>query len=280
MKADLHLHSTASDGTLTPAELVARAASLGLEAIAITDHDSVAGIPPALEAAREFPGLLVIPGVEINTDVSNSEAHVLGYFIDWTDRGLQDTLCSLRGSRLERGRRMVRKLAGLGVDIDWERVLELAGGASMGRPHLAQAILERGYVSSISEAFTRYIGRHGPAYAERTKLTPLEAARLVLRAGGLPVLGHPADIPELERFVQQLKAEGLAGIEAYYGYYSVQTMERLVRLAGIHGLLTTGGSDFHGLDEAREPPIGGLELPADAVGQLSSMAEQKRLVPE
>jgi predicted metal-dependent phosphoesterase TrpH len=171
MRADLHLHTTASDGKLTPRELVRQASELKLDVIAITDHDSVDGIQPALEEANNFPGIMVIPGVEISTDVPRGEVHVLGYFIDYKDISFNRTLEELRNSRFERGKKMVAKLADMGIKIDWDRVLELAGKGSVGRPHIAQAIVERGYVSSVREAFDNCIGRNCPAYVERKKLT-------------------------------------------------------------------------------------------------------------
>lgn len=216
MRVDLHLHTTASDGKLSPAEIVRKAVGLGLNVIAITDHDSVEGVEPAFAAAEDFPSLLVIPGVELSADIPGGEVHILGYFIDHHHQGLKRSLESLRNSRRERGRKIVAKLAQLNIDVDWQRVLELAAGASVGRPHIAQAMMERGYISSLREAFTKYIGRNGPAYVERERLTPLQAVELVLSAGGLPTLAHPADIEGLESLIPQLKQFGLVGLESYY----------------------------------------------------------------
>ncbi len=215
-KVDLHIHSTASDGRLTPAEIVNKSAELGLTIIAIADHDSLDGIAPALVAAKAFPWLRVIPCVEISTDVPGGEVHVLGYFIDYTDHELEASLARMRNSRQGRALGMIAKLEKLGMPIDWERVQELAGGGSIGRPHIAQAMLEKGYIASLKEAFTKYIGRDGPAYVEREKLTPAEAVQLVLQANGLPVLAHPFTINDPETMIIELKAAGLVGIEAYY----------------------------------------------------------------
>jgi predicted metal-dependent phosphoesterase TrpH len=278
MKADLHLHTTASDGMLEPQEVVDRASGLGLEVIAITDHDSVSGIPAALEQASNFPGLLVIPGVEINTDIARGEAHVLGYFISDEDADFNNALCELRESRYRRGQRMTAKLAEMGVEVDWARVLELARGGSIGRPHIAQAMLEQGYVSSLRQAFTDYIGRDGPAYIERKKLTPLEAVKLILKVDGLPVLAHPASIEHLESLVGKLKKAGLAGIEIYYTGYTPNTIARLQDLAKRYDLVATGGSDFHGLDNTIGADIGSVDLPRDCVDQLLSLGERKRMV--
>ena len=191
----------------------------GLRAIAITDHDSVEGVAPALIAARDCPSLIVIPGVEISTDVPHGEVHILGYFIDHTDPGLAEILKRLRDSRRVRAQRMVAKLANLGIHVSWERVQELAGGGSIGRPHIAQAMFEHGSVPSFKEAFLKYIGRNGPAYVEREKMTPSQAVELLVKTGGLPVLAHPAGIDDLEEFIPELQNAGLVGIEAYYNNY-------------------------------------------------------------
>jgi 3',5'-nucleoside bisphosphate phosphatase len=278
MRADLHLHTTASDGRLTPQELVQEAVKLKLDVIAITDHDSVEGVPSALEAAKSFTQIMVIPGVEINTDVPKGEVHILGYFIDYRDPGLNRTLEELRNSRNERGRKMVARLAEIGINIDWGRVQELAGGGSIGRPHIAQAMLEQGCISSLREAFTKYIGRNGPAYVERKKLTPIEAVKVVLNANGLPVLAHPADIEKLEPFLLQLKKAGIVGIEIYYNGYNSKTIAQLQRFAKKLELIACGGSDYHGLGEYIGADMGSVDLPGESVEQLISLSKQKRRV--
>ena len=275
MKVDLHLHTTASDGRLDPGVLVGVAAKKGLSVIAITDHDSIDGIAPALLAAESFPSLRVIPGLEINTDITNGEVHILGYFIDYRNKELERALETLRNSREARARKMIAKLGELGIDVEWQRVKELAGGGSIGRPHIAQAMFERGYILSFQEAFIKYIGRQGPAYAERERLSPVEAVALVVKAGGLPVLAHPADIADLEELLIELKQAGLVGLEAYYNGYNRKTINRLVDLAGKHGLLTSGGSDFHGLESANEIPIGGVDVPFDCAERLVALAQQR-----
>lgn len=274
MKADLHLHTTASDGRLSPQELVHRAGHLGLEVIAITDHDSTAGVPPALTAAKSFPNLIVIPGVEIDTDIPDHDVHILGYFIDYQNIEFANTLERLRNSRYERGQKMVARLAELGIQIDWERVLELAAGGAIGRPHIAQAMLERGYISSFKEAFNQYIGRNCIAYVKRTKITPLEAVTLIVKANGLPFLAHPADIENLESFVLQLQAAGLAGIEVYYAHYSPEKVERLRAVADKFGLVSSGGSDYHGLDNTIGADIGTIDIPRESVDRLISLGKQ------
>jgi predicted metal-dependent phosphoesterase TrpH len=273
-KIDLHIHSTVSDGRYSPEEIVRKAAALGLTFIALADHDSTDGIASAQAAALDFPELTVIPGVEINTDVPDGEAHVLGYFIDYEDGELQATLARLRNSRYGRAQKMLAKLADLGIHIEWQRVQELAGSGSIGRPHLAQAMLEKGYIASFSEAFTRYIGRDGPAYVERTKITPAEAVALILKCQGLPVLAHPLTVNDPETLVAELKAAGLVGLEAYYNSYNASETSRLVSLARKHDLITTAGSDFHGLDSSGETMIGDVEVPQDVVERLNTLVEQ------
>ncbi len=275
MKVDLHIHTTASDGRLTPEEVVHIAAKQGLSVIAITDHDSLAGIEPALLAAESVPSLRVIPGLEINTDTPNAEVHILGYFIDYRNKGLNQTLERLRNSREARARKIVAKLGELGIDIAWHRVLELSGGGSVGRPHIAQAMFERGYIPSFQEAFIKYIGRQGPAYVKRERLSPQEAAKLVVKAGGLPVLAHPANINDLEELLVELKEAGLVGLEAYYNGYHRKVIDRLVSLAAKHGLIISGGSDFHGLGGDNEAPLGGIDVPFDCAERLIALAERR-----
>jgi len=276
-KVDLHIHSTASDGRLSPEAVVLKAAELGLTTIALADHDSVSGIAPALVAAKAFPQLRVIPSIEISTDVPHGEAHVLGYFIDYTSHKLQANLVRLRNSRRERAQGIIAKLEKLGIHIEWQRVQEIAGSGTIGRPHIAQAMLEKGYITSLKEAFTKYISQGGPAYVEREKMTPVEAVALILGANGLPVLAHPFTLNNPEMVIIELKAAGMVGIEAYYGDYSADEVSRLVSLADRHNLIATGGSDYHGLDASTETMIGGVEVPAESVERLIALAEQRGL---
>ncbi|MBI4288322.1 MAG: PHP domain-containing protein [Chloroflexi bacterium] len=275
MKADLHLHSTASDGRFTPEELVRHVFQSGLTLMALTDHDSVDGAPAAIAAARAFPPLEVIPGVEIGTDVPHGEVHVLGYFVDYKSAGLLSRLESLRSGRVDRAQRMITKLKKLGVDIEWRRVQELAGGGSIGRPHIAQAMLEKGYIPNLKEAFNKYIGRDGPAYAEREKLTPEGAVQLVIRAGGLPVLAHPNDIESIDKLLIELKAAGLVGMEVYYGLYPAETVRRLKALAKRYDLIPCGGTDYHGLDTMNEAALGSILVPQESVDRLLALTRKK-----
>ena len=276
-KVDLHIHTTISDGRFSPAEVVHKAAELGLAIIALADHDTVDGIVPALEAAKKFPQLRIIPAVEVSTDVPSGEVHVLGYFIDYTSQELAETLVRFRDSRERRAQGMVTKLAGLGIQIDWQRVREIAGDGSIARPHIAQAMLEKGYISSIKEAFDKYITRDGPAYVGREKLTPADAVALIVRTQGLPVMAHPFTVPDPEAMIIEMKAAGLVGLEAYYNGYTTDEINRLVSLADRHGLIATGGSDYHGLGGIGEAMIGGVNVPMASAERLIALAEQRAL---
>ncbi len=274
---DLHVHTTASDGRFSPEDVIRKSAALGLSVIAICDHDTTSGIAPALKAARAWPQLRIIPGVEVSTQTSGSETHILGYFIDLAHPKLRATLASLRHSRRGRARAMIAKLKALGINVSWQRVQEIAGGGSIGRPHIAQTMLENGYITSFKEAFTRYIGLGGPAYVERHKITPVEAVALIIKANGLPVLAHPTTIKDPEAMIAELKAAGLVGIEVYYNGYSDDERDSLARLADRYNLIATGGSDYHGLDDNTETMLGDANVPPQAAEQLIARAQQRVL---
>jgi predicted metal-dependent phosphoesterase TrpH len=271
---DLHVHSTASDGKLSPQAVVEKAASLDLKYIALSDHDTVDGIIPALQAARAFPELKVIPAVEISTDTSEGQAHVLGYFIDYTSAELAEALNRFRNSRLRRAQVMIARLRDMGINIEWERVKEIAGDGSVGRPHIAQAMMEKKHIESFAEAFDKYIGYGCPAYVERDKMTPVEAVELIVRSGGLPVLAHPNTVTNPEKLVISLKTAGLAGIEAYYKDYDAEETAQLVNMADRHKLIATGGTDYHGIDDETEVMLGGVDVPIEAVERLTALADK------
>ena len=276
-RVDLHLHTTASDGALTPAELVREAKVRGVECIAVTDHDSTDGIDEAI-AEGEALGVQVIPGIEMSTDIPRAEVHILGYFLKYQDSEFQTVLRQLREGRRDRAEKMVAKLADLGVNIPWERVLEVAGQGSVGRPHIAQVMVETGYVSTMVEAFTDYIGRNAPAYVERYKLTPVEAVGLIRKVEGLPVLAHPGELVTLSTLLPELIAAGLAGLECYYGDYSPEAVEGLLALADEHGLVPTGGTDFHrpeGIGHGPNHP-GDSWVPWESVRRLRALAPMRR----
>jgi predicted metal-dependent phosphoesterase TrpH len=270
-RVDLHIHTTASDGTLTPTQVVHTAIENGLSAIAITDHDTTEGLEEAL-AAAEGTGLEVIPGIELSAEHGSSEAHILGYFVDRRDEALQEMLVVLRRARRERAWKMIGKLANIGVMVSWGRVQEIAGGSSaLGRPHIAEALREKGYVDSINEAFCRYIGLDGPAYVARYKLTPSQAVEIVRAAGGLPVLAHPWRQRDM---IASLSACGLVGLEAYYPRYSDEERQELVSIGQRYGLIATGGTDFHGYADDGGLTLGDVSVPADSLELLRALASR------
>ncbi len=269
---DFHTHSTRSDGTSTPALLVDLAASRGVRVMALTDHDTLDGLEEAATAAARHAGFLLIPGVELSCDVPGTEVHMLGLFVDTADEELRARLERFRDGRTERGHKIVEALARLGAPIEWDRVLEIAGEASVGRPHVARALIERGHVENIGEAFERYLARNAPAYVERDKLSPGEAIAMIRAAGGLPVLAHPSFTDDYERVAGELAAQGLFGMEVYYQDYAPELVESLRALAGRLDLFTLGGSDYHGLAREGEREPGDIPLPDAVVSEFLSTA--------
>ena len=278
---DFHTHSTRSDGVRTPTELVDLAYERGVRVLALTDHDTLDSMEEAAAAAARHPGLLLVPGVELSCDVPGTEVHILGYFIDRADTELQRQLESFRAGRIDRAQRIIAALDRLGAPIEWERVREIAGEASIGRPHIAQALLERGHIATFGEAFDRFIGRDGPAYAERAKLEPTEAIATIGRAGGLAVFAHPGFTKEYEQVAGELATAGLFGLEAYYKHYDPETVASLAALAERLGLFALGGSDYHGIEREDERQPGEIPLP-DAVVEafLDAARERGCRVPE
>ena len=270
--ADLHLHTLASDGRLTPTELVRLAAARGLRTIAVTDHDTTDGLAEAFDAAKEFPGLRVIPGIELSADIPGDEVHVLGYFIDPGDRELQAELRRFRAGRVDRARTMVEKLAQLGVFLEWERVQHFAGDGAVGRPHVAMAMVEAGYCREPKDAFPEYLGRNGLAYVERVKLTPPDAVAMIRRAGGVAALAHPAYMNDMESGIANLAGAGLSGMEVYYAKYGDDTVRRLARLSRQYDLIPCGGSDFHGMGNSDEVPPGEAGPSLESVERLEAAA--------
>ncbi len=247
MRADLHLHTTASDGMLTPAQLACKAAQEGFDWIAVTDHDSMAGVAQAQEAAEKL-GLHVITGVELSCG-AQKEIHILGYGFDPAHAALEQFCAHRRAQRIERVEEMVKRLCALGRPVSIERVRELADGV-MGRPHVARALMEAGYVASMSEAFERYLKPGKPGYVPKEDVKVSEAVRLVREAGGVAVLAHPMELrmgeTTLEPLVHEWKTQGLAGIEVYHPSAQNNHAYALERMARREGMLVTGGSDYHG----------------------------------
>jgi len=272
-KGDFHTHSTASDGVLTPTQLVDLAATNGVIYHALTDHDSTEGIAEARAASAKHEEHVLIPGVEMGTDIEGAEVHMLGLYLSPEDADLQGLLAGLREGRLGRGEGIVRKLRGMGMMIEWARVQEIADGASVGRPHIAQALLEKGYVGTIAEAFDKYISRNGPAYVERDKMTPPEAVACIVGHGGLACIAHPAEGLDLETLLPQLKAAGMQAMEVYYKNYDAGTIERLRHLAERFELIPLGGSDYHGIHGDEVGP-GNIPLPDSSIERLLEAARR------
>lgn len=241
---DLHVHTTCSDGLLRPEEVVQKAKELDLAAIGIADHDSVSGIEKAQQIGAEI-GMEVVPAAELSCIHNNSDIHILGYYLDYHNLELMDFLSSVQEQRLERAHKIVGKLSEQGVNIDVERVLELSAGASVGRPHIAQVLLERGYVNSFSEAFWKFIGYHCPAYVPKMEISPPEAINLIKKFAGIPILAHPGSYRN-DELVYSLIQAGISGLEVWHPEHSQSAADHYLEICQKNGLLVTGGSDCHG----------------------------------
>ena len=271
MTCDLHVHSTYSDGSQTPEEITEEAIEKKLSAIAIADHDTFDGVRPAIEAARGSD-LRVIPAVEISTEFQKIDVHILGYWIELDNERLQEKLAYVREARILRAREIVGKLRALGIDVTIEDVMEQSDGVTLGRPHVAGALLAKSYVSGIQEAFDRYLGRDRPAFVPRYKLSPTEAVEAVLVARGCPVLAHPGlGVPDY--VIDGLIEDGIAGVEAYHNHHSPSSIRRLRRIAEQHGLLVTGGTDSHGPRGSHPVAVGDVDVPDECAEALVAWAE-------
>ncbi len=278
MRVDLHLHTTASDGQLSPTGLVRLAIEHGLAVIAITDHDTTNGIEEAQQTAQR--SLIVIPGIELSADDDGVDVHMLGYFIDFHTPAFQERLARFRDDRLHRGRRIVEKLGVLGLPLEWERVVTIADEGAVGRPHVARAMIEAGYVETVKEAFDRYLYTGGPAYVARERLSPEGAIELIHSVGGVAVLAHPGLVAHYETLVvERLVPAGLDGIEVVHPDNPPAVEQRARELAQLYGLIMTGGSDFHDLawvGETGDSMIGSVTPPEGCVEALRARAEERR----
>ena len=249
-RIDLHLHTTHSDGSFSTRDVMAFAKQAGVTALAITDHDIVEGIAEATAIGAEL-GIEVVPGVEISSRLGESELHILGYFLNWTDPLLAQRLSTLRDSRHTRNPKIVQRLNELGIPITYEEVRALAGTESVGRPHIARLLMEKKFVTSAKEAFDRYLANGRPAFVDRELPEPAEAVRWIREAGGVPVLAHPTWVRTyadgFRTLVRDLKAAGLGGIEVHYSTHTPSQTTEYLELAKQCDLLVTGGSDFHGV---------------------------------
>lgn len=279
---DLHTHTTYSDGSQSPADLVEEAARRGLSAVAVTDHDTVDGLTEAMEAGERY-GIEVVPGIEINLEHDRVTMDMLGYFLaGMPSAELQEELAELRAYRAERNQRMIDRLAELGMPLDPDDLAAAAENGAVGRPHIGEAMVRRGYVSSISEAFELYLRRGAPAWVDRRRLALGRALKLLRASGALPVLAHPGiirtDAAGLDRIVREAARKGMAGIECYYPLHDRETVARCLDLARRYALVPTGGSDYHG---AVKPKVrlgvtsGGEPVPDHVLTDLHCVAEDQ-----
>ncbi len=278
---DLHLHTTASDGVVKPSEIVKYAKSKGLQAIAITDHDTIEGLEEGLSEGERI-GFEVIPGIEISADHSPGSMHLLGYFLGIHHPLLIEKLRFLQKARAERNPKIVEKLNRLGIKVTYEEVVEASGGGQVGRPHFAQVLLDKGYVKSFQEAFDRFLKKGAPAYTDKFRFKATEAIHFIIESGGVAAIAHPNTLgingtSELESLIRQLVKDGLKGIEVFYPEHSPSDVAQYKSLAEKYGLIMTGGTDYHGI-EGNDLDIGvgrgEMRLPYSIVENLKAARSQ------
>ena len=254
-KVDLHTHSCASDGTDTPAELVANAHKAGLGAVALTDHDTLSGLPEAQEVAKQYSDLEFVRGVEVSTGSDQGEMHILGLWVPEDAEPLENALAEMRGRRGERNERIVAKLCQLGCPITMDDVMREAGGESVGRPHIAMALMTKGYVKSIKEGFDKYLGQTGKAYLPKDVMDPEKAVSVMSRIGCSVVIAHPLLRPYppgwVYDFAKRLVPCGLCGIEAWHSEHTEADARECIAIARRLDLCVSGGSDYHGRNKPR-----------------------------
>ena len=266
IKADLHMHTTFSDGTLSPYELVKKCKQRGLSVIAITDHDSVDAFPDAIEYGKEF-GVEVIPGVELSAMVDDKDVHILGYFVNYTNKRLLEYLKFFRLERIKRAERIVAKLNSINVPIKFEAVMERAGKGAVGRPHIASAMVDEGYTRSYHEAFEKFIGNGGPAYEKKFHVTPEEAIKLISSSGGLSFLAHPGRFTSDDAVTQLIQC-GLDGIEVIHPSHTPTHSAHYLGVVGEYFLLESGGSDFHGGKKNDDDVLGNYYIDETKVNMM------------
>ena len=271
--ADLHVHTFYSDSTFSPEEVVSCAKEKGLDAIAICDHDCIDGIEPC-RAIGSTLGVEIIPGVEMTVEKEDAEIHILGYFIDLKADWFRKRLKEIQESRVSRIHRMVEKLRDFQIDIDTSEVFKMAGKGSVGRLHLARALLKSGKIKTMKEVFDKYIGFLKPCYVSNARFTPREAMETILKVGGVPVLAHPYVMGK-DEYIPELVEWGLRGIEVYHTEHNAKTVSHYEELAKRYGLLATGGSDCHGLNKGRVL-MGGVKVPYELVEKLKAESERIR----
>lgn len=271
--ADLHVHTHYSDSTFSPEEVVALAADRGLSAIAICDHDTVDGIGPCRKIGGEL-GIEIVPGIELTVEKDDAEIHMLGYFMDYKLGWLLRKLKELQDGRIVRMRKMMEKLREKGIGLSDEEVFGRGGKGTIGRLHLALAILKTGKVKTIREVFENYIGFRKPCYVANIRFTPQEAVGMILKAGGVPVLAHPGCMGR-DEYIPDLIECGIRGIEVYHTDHGASAVKRYETIAREEGLLITGGSDCHGMGKGRAL-LGKVRVPYTVVEDLKKESERIR----
>lgn len=264
---DLHTHSTFSDGVHSPTELTAEAVRRGVRTLALTDHDTLSGLPEAISACAAA-GVEFIPGVELSTEAGPHDVHILGYFVDPGDTILTGALAELAAKREARTARIVERLNALGIAVSYERVREIAGAGTIGRPHIARAMTELGYVQTVGEAFDRFLASGRPGFVPKEKVLPEDAVRLLRIARAVPVLAHPLSTGDVEGALRRLVPEGLLGIETYYAEYPADVRAMLAAIAQRWELIPTGGSDYHGPAFKEGRDLGSAPVPRRSVDAL------------
>ncbi len=269
--ADLHTHTTASDGLLTPSALVALASKIGLGAIGITDHDSTDGIKEACIASKRWD-IEVIPGIELNTQFHRKEIHILGYYINTELAWFQEILLTIRQSRQFRAKKIVENLRRLyNMDISFNEAEKESGKKVVSRPHIARVLVQKGIVQNTAEAFEKYLGNHCPAYESKYRLTPEEGIKLIKKAGGVPVLAHPGLLID-DSLIEMAINQGVEGIEAYHSKHTDKQCKCYASLARYNELIITGGSDYHGEQGEGAPKLGDIKIPYELVQDLKIAA--------
>jgi len=272
LNIDLHIHTNASDGSLSPAQILKEASQAGLRAISISDHDTTDGLSEAFKVQGQYD-LEIVPGVEVSATDPKGEVHILGYYMNYEDPVFQSFLEKPRHSRPARIAEMCAKLSDLGIDVTFEEVFEVAGGKeTVGRPHLARVLQKKGYVKEMEEAFQRYLTNGAPAYVKRFKNTSAQTLEMIHQCGGISVIAHPGLIPD-PNLVPSLVEQGAMGIEVYCHDHNRQDVERFSRIAEHHGLLVTGGSDYHGDMLEKDFKLGDLQVPYECFLKLKEAKE-------
>lgn len=274
-RIDLHTHTTASDGQDTPAELVKFAVQQGVSVLGVTDHDTVDALAQVQQHA-DAVGITLIPGVELSTTVDRAEVHVLGYIVDITDEGFIASLAVQAASRFNRIQRIIEKVQGLGYDIDGDAILQQAEFGTIGRPHVARALIAIGAATDVSDAFDRFLKAGRPGYIPRDPFSPEDAVRLLVQHNAIPVLAHPYSTRDIESVLKRLVPVGLRGFETYYAEYSPEQHRELRAIADAWHLIPTGGSDYHGVGFREGRILGSAPVPQEVTERLFAAHEASR----